>query len=44
LYKVVGKGSERPEEAGTDEKYFSVTSEQPIAAYHRDEWLPEIFF
>lgn len=41
LYKVVGKGSEKAEEAGTDEKYLIATSEQPIAAYHRDEWLPE---
>ncbi|EDW03739.1 serine--tRNA ligase, cytoplasmic [Drosophila grimshawi] len=41
LYKVVGKGSERAEEAGIDEKYLIATSEQPIAAYHRDEWLPE---
>lgn len=41
LYKVVGKGSEKAEEGGTDEKYLIATSEQPIAAYHRDEWLPE---
>lgn len=39
LYKVVGKGSEKVEDA--DEKYLIATSEQPIAAYHRDEWLPE---
>uniref|UniRef100_A0A182QZF7 serine--tRNA ligase n=1 Tax=Anopheles farauti TaxID=69004 RepID=A0A182QZF7_9DIPT len=42
LYKVVGKGSERAEDGGaTDEKYLIATSEQPIAAYHRDEWIPE---
>lgn len=41
LYKVVGKGSEKAEEIGVDEKYLIATSEQPIAAYHRDEWLPE---
>lgn len=41
LYKVVGKSSERGDEVGTDEKYLIATSEQPIAAYHRDEWLPE---
>lgn len=41
LYKVVGKGSEKSEEGGVDEKYLIATSEQPIAAYHRDEWLPE---
>lgn len=39
LYKVVGKGQEKTEES--DEKYLIATSEQPIAAYHRDEWIPE---
>jgi seryl-tRNA synthetase len=39
LYKVVGKGSEKTEDS--DEKYLIATSEQPIAAYHRDEWIPE---
>uniref|UniRef100_A0A2M4A2N6 serine--tRNA ligase n=1 Tax=Anopheles triannulatus TaxID=58253 RepID=A0A2M4A2N6_9DIPT len=39
LYKVVGKSS--GEEAATDEKYLIATSEQPIAAYHRDEWIAE---
>jgi len=24
-----------------DEKYLIATSEQPIAAFHRDEWLSE---
>lgn len=38
LYKVVGKGSEKED---VDEKYLIATSEQPIAAYHRDEWIPE---
>ncbi|XP_049780632.1 serine--tRNA ligase, cytoplasmic isoform X1 [Schistocerca gregaria] len=33
LYKVTGKGS--------DEKYLIATSEQPIAAFHRDEWIGE---
>uniref|UniRef100_A0A1B0BDE0 Seryl-tRNA synthetase n=1 Tax=Glossina palpalis gambiensis TaxID=67801 RepID=A0A1B0BDE0_9MUSC len=41
LYKVVGKGSERTEEGSSDEKYLIATSEHPIAAYHRDEWLSE---
>lgn len=41
LYKVVGKGSEKTEEGVSDEKYLIATSEQPIAAYHRDEWIPE---
>jgi seryl-tRNA synthetase len=41
LYKVVGKGSENKGDAVVEEKYLIATSEQPIAAYHRDEWLPE---
>ncbi|XP_037070178.1 serine--tRNA ligase, cytoplasmic-like [Pollicipes pollicipes] len=41
LYKVVGKGSERGDDASVDEKYLIATSEQPIAAFHRDEWIPE---
>ncbi|KAL4226009.1 Serine--tRNA ligase [Mactra antiquata] len=40
LYKVIGKGSEKQGEGGVDEKYLIATSEQPIAAYHRDEWVP----
>ncbi|KAI1230843.1 hypothetical protein IHE44_0008275 [Lamprotornis superbus] len=39
LYKVIGKGSERAEDSSIDEKYLIATSEQPIAALHRDEWL-----
>uniref|UniRef100_H2ZBS2 Serine--tRNA ligase, cytoplasmic n=2 Tax=Ciona savignyi TaxID=51511 RepID=H2ZBS2_CIOSA len=39
LYKVVGKSSEKSDESGIDEKYLIATSEQPIAALHRDEWL-----
>lgn len=39
LYKVVGKGSDKAED--NDEKYLIATSEQPIAAYHRDEWIIE---
>lgn len=38
LYKVVGKGSD--ENGVNEEKYLIATSEQPIAAYHRDEWIP----
>jgi len=41
LYKVIGKGSEKGDDASVDEKYLIATSEQPIAAYHRDEWIPE---
>merc|ERR1712038_1151645 len=40
LYKVIGKGSENVEDKTIDEKYLIATSEQPIAAYHRDEWVP----
>jgi len=36
LYKVVGKGAG---EAGYEERYLIATSEQPIAALHRDEWM-----
>lgn len=41
LYKVIGKSSEKSEDKEVDEKYLIATSEQPIAAYHRDEWLAE---
>lgn len=37
LYKVVGKGAEKDD----SEKYLIATSEQPIAAFHRDEWINE---
>ncbi|KAL5014270.1 hypothetical protein ScPMuIL_008540 [Solemya velum] len=40
LYKVIGKGSEKSEDGAMEEKYLIATSEQPIAAYHRDEWIP----
>ena len=39
-FQVVGKGSEKQEDGSVDEKYLIATSEQPIAAYHRDEWIP----
>lgn len=39
LYKVTGKGSERDDDKSIDEKYLIATSEQPIAAFHRNEWL-----
>ncbi|XP_076638324.1 seryl-tRNA synthetase [Colletes latitarsis] len=41
LYKVVGKGSERSDDKEIEEKYLIATSEQPIAAFHRNEWIPE---
>ncbi|KAG8589045.1 hypothetical protein GDO81_006225 [Engystomops pustulosus] len=37
--KVIGKGSEKQDDGSIDEKYLIATSEQPIAALHRDEWL-----
>jgi seryl-tRNA synthetase len=39
LYKVVGKSSEVKEETAEEEKYLIATSEQPIAAFHRGEWM-----
>ena len=39
LYKVTGGAEEGGE--GEDTKYLIATSEQPICAYHRGEWLPE---
>uniref|UniRef100_A0A8C7Y511 Serine--tRNA ligase, cytoplasmic n=1 Tax=Oryzias sinensis TaxID=183150 RepID=A0A8C7Y511_9TELE len=39
LYKVIGKGSERSDDSSLDEKYLIATSEQPIAAFLREEWL-----
>jgi len=41
LYKVVGKGSEVEGDKTVSEKYLIATSEQPIAAFHRDEWISE---
>ncbi|CAF1231091.1 unnamed protein product [Rotaria magnacalcarata] len=38
LYKVVCK-DDKPDESNDEEKYLIATSEQAIAAYHRDEWL-----
>ena len=39
LYKVVGKSSEVKDDKSVDEKYLIATSEQPIAAFHRNEWM-----
>uniref|UniRef100_A0A1I7YZ78 serine--tRNA ligase n=1 Tax=Steinernema glaseri TaxID=37863 RepID=A0A1I7YZ78_9BILA len=39
LYKVSGKGSEVAGDNTVDEKYLIATSEQPIAAFHRDQWI-----
>ena len=37
--QVVGKGT--AEDGTADEKYLIATSEQPIAAFHRGEWLDQ---
>ncbi|XP_043471500.1 serine--tRNA ligase, cytoplasmic [Leptopilina heterotoma] len=41
LYKVTGKGSEQEGDKTVEEKFLIATSEQPIAAYHRGEWIAE---
>jgi len=41
IYQVIGKGSERNEDKEIEEKYLIATSEQPIAAFHRGEWIAE---
>merc|ERR1712024_275917 len=33
-------GSENKEDTSIDEKYLIATSEQPLAALHRDSWIP----
>ena len=38
---MVGKSSEVADDKTVEEKYLIATSEQPIAAFHRDEWLAE---
>ena len=35
----MSKASEQESDNTQDEKYLIATSEQPIAAYHRDEWI-----
>lgn len=39
LLQVIGKSSEKSDDSSIDEKYLIATSEQPIAAFLRDEWL-----
>lgn len=39
LSQVIGKSSEKSDDGAVDEKYLIATSEQPIAAFLRDEWL-----
>lgn len=38
-HQVIGKSSEKSDDSSIDEKYLIATSEQPIAAFLRDEWL-----
>ncbi len=38
---MVGKSSEQADDKSVEERYLIATSEQPIAAFHRDEWMPE---
>lgn len=38
---MIGKGSEKAEDKEVEEKYLIATSEQPIAAFHRNEWIKE---
>uniref|UniRef100_A0A0N4ZU42 serine--tRNA ligase n=1 Tax=Parastrongyloides trichosuri TaxID=131310 RepID=A0A0N4ZU42_PARTI len=38
LYKLNEKGTDENGESG-DDKYLIATSEQPIAGFHKDEWL-----
>lgn len=38
---MIGKGSEHNDDKEIEEKYLIATSEQPIAAFHRNEWIPE---
>lgn len=37
--QVIGKSSEKSDDGAIDEKYLIATSEQPIAAFLREEWL-----
>eukprot|EP00124_Ichthyophonus_hoferi_P003788 Ihof_evm2s354 gene=Ihof_evmTU2s354 len=39
LYKVTGKASEIEGSTEIEEKYLIATSEQPLCAYHREEWM-----
>ena len=37
--QVIGKSSEVADDTATEEKYLIATSEQPLCALHRDEWM-----
>ncbi|KAF3504153.1 hypothetical protein F2Q69_00039778 [Brassica cretica] len=40
LYKVTGKGKDKDVTGEGDGKYLIATAEQPLCAYHMDEWIP----
>ena len=37
--QVISKSSEVVEDSSVEEKYLIATSEQPLCALHRDEWM-----
>jgi hypothetical protein len=37
--QVISKSSEVAEDSAVEEKYLIATSEQPLCALHRDEWM-----
>jgi seryl-tRNA synthetase len=37
--QVISKSSEEVGDSATEEKYLIATSEQPLCAMHRDEWM-----
>lgn len=38
-HQVISKSSELMEDSEVEEKYLIATSEQPLCALHRDEWM-----
>ncbi|CAN7089643.1 unnamed protein product [Brassica rapa subsp. narinosa] len=40
LYKVTGKGKDKDVTGEGDGKYLIATAEQPLCAYHMNEWIP----
>ena len=36
---MISKSSELLEDSSVEEKYLIATSEQPLCALHRDEWM-----
>lgn len=37
--QVISKSSEMADDTSVEEKYLIATSEQPLCAMHRDEWM-----